>query len=85
MVRAEVEEVGTGVSLSGMDDLLLADGVQLRRETNTFFFTMAKEDHEPIGKMVIPQTYSESMHYLEGKRRLQVGDEMRKLYQGGSA
>jgi acyl-coenzyme A thioesterase 9 len=85
MVRAEVEEVETGVSLSGMDDLLLADGVQLRRETNTFFFTMAKEDHEPIGKMVIPQTYSESMHYLEGKRRLQVGDEMRKLYQGGSA
>jgi acyl-coenzyme A thioesterase 9 len=55
---------------------------QIRRETNTFFFTMAKEDHEPIGKMVIPQTYSESMHYLEGKRRLQVGDEMRTLYQG---
>jgi acyl-coenzyme A thioesterase 9 len=43
---------------------------------------MAKEDHEPFGKMVIPQTYSETMHYLEGKRRLEVGDEMRKLYQG---
>ena len=56
---------------------------QVRRETNTFFFTMAKEDHEPIGKMVIPQTYSESMHYLEGKRRLELGDEMRALYQGG--
>ncbi|WVQ62408.1 uncharacterized protein L199_000548 [Kwoniella botswanensis] len=67
MVRAEVEEVDTGV----------------RRETNTFFFTMAKEDDKPIGRTVIPLTYSEAMHYLEGKRRLEVGDEMRRLYQVG--
>ncbi|KAK6905490.1 hypothetical protein I203_106319 [Kwoniella mangroviensis CBS 8507] len=67
MVTAEVEEVDTGV----------------RRETNTFFFTMAKEDDKPIGRTVIPSTYSEAMHYLEGKRRLEVGDEMRRLYQAG--
>ncbi|WRT63950.1 uncharacterized protein IL334_000877 [Kwoniella shivajii] len=67
MVTAEVEEVDTGV----------------RRETNTFFFTMAKEDHEPIGRSVIPSTYVEAMHYLEGKRRIEVGDEMRSLYQAG--
>lgn len=28
----------------------------------------------------MPETYSEAMHYLEGKRRLQIGDEMRRLY-----
>ncbi|OCF38559.1 thioesterase [Kwoniella heveanensis CBS 569] len=69
LVRAEVEEVETGV----------------RRETNTFYFTMAKEDHEPIGRVVVPSTYTEAMHYLEGKRRLEVGDEMRRLYQSGKA
>ncbi|WVF70751.1 hypothetical protein IAT40_005545 [Kwoniella sp. CBS 6097] len=69
LVRAEVEEVETGV----------------RRETNTFYFTMAKEDHKPIGRVVVPSTYTEAMHYLEGKRRLEVGDEMRRLYQSGKA
>lgn len=48
-----------------------------------FFFTMAKEDHEPLGKTVVPHTYLEAMHYLEGKRRLGLGDEMRSLYNGG--
>jgi len=67
MVRAEVEEVETG----------------LRRETNTFFFTMAKEDSQNIGRTVVPSTYAEAMHYLEGKRRLETGDEMRRLYLGG--
>ncbi|ORY21849.1 HotDog domain-containing protein [Naematelia encephala] len=66
VVRAEVEEVETG----------------LRRETNTFYFTMAKEDHEPLGRTVVPSTYAEAMSYLEGKRRLELGDEMRRLYQG---
>ncbi|KAK8865753.1 hypothetical protein IAR55_000900 [Kwoniella newhampshirensis] len=68
MVKAEVEEVETGV----------------RRETNTFFFTMAKDDHEPVGKVVVPRTYKEAMHYLEGSRRLELGNEMRRLYQGES-
>lgn len=67
MVRAEVEEVETGV----------------RRETNTFFFTLAKEDRAPIGRTVVPWTYVEAMDYLEGKRRLEMGDEMRQLYQVG--
>jgi acyl-coenzyme A thioesterase 9 len=57
--------------------------LQLREETNVFFFTMAKEDHEPLGKTVVPHTYLEAMHYLEGKRRLGLGDEMRSLYNGG--
>ncbi|WVO13142.1 hypothetical protein L204_100754 [Cryptococcus depauperatus] len=69
MVKAEVEEVETGI----------------RRETNTFFFTMAKGGRQPIGKMVIPSTYAEAMHYLEGKRRLEAGDEMRRLYLGEKA
>lgn len=55
--------------------------MQIRKETNTFFFTMAKEDGQPLGRTVVPETYSEAMHYLEGKRRLRIGDEMRRLYQ----
>ncbi len=51
--------------------------------TNTFFFTMAMEDHSPIGHTVVPSTYAEAMHYLEGQRRLVTGDEMRRLYQVG--
>ena len=76
MVRAEVEEVETGVSDFSILELI----IQLRRETNTFFFTMASEDKSPIGRTVIPSTYTEAMHYLEGKRRLHLGDEMRTVY-----
>ncbi|ORX34204.1 HotDog domain-containing protein [Kockovaella imperatae] len=86
MVRAEVEEVDSGVSRTrGWPDARLDanQGSQVRRETNTFFFTMAVEDGKPIGRTVVPTTYSESMHYLEGKRRLELGDEMRRLYSGG--
>jgi len=43
---------------------------------------MAKEDGTPIGKTVVPETYSEAMNYLEGQRRLEVGEQMRQLYQG---
>lgn len=53
----------------------------MRRETNTFYFTLAGEDQQPIGRTVVPETYSEAMHYLEGKRRLELGEEMRQLYQ----
>jgi acyl-coenzyme A thioesterase 9 len=56
------------------------DADEIRRETNTFSFTMAKEDDQPIGKMIVPKTYNEAMAYLEGERRLRVGDEMRWLY-----
>ncbi|KAL1406182.1 hypothetical protein Q8F55_007870 [Vanrija albida] len=66
-VRAEVEEVETG----------------LRRETNTFYFTMAKNDRKPIGRTVVPNTYKEAMEYLEGDRRLDIGEQVRKLYRAG--
>jgi acyl-coenzyme A thioesterase 9 len=46
---------------------------------------MAMEDHEPIGRTVVPETYSEAMAYLEGKRRLAMGDAMRQMYEGGDA
>lgn len=69
MVKAEVEEVETGS----------------RRETNTFFFTMAKGGRQPLGRTVVPTTYSDAMSYLEGKRRVQIGDEMRRLYLGERA
>jgi acyl-coenzyme A thioesterase 9 len=62
------------VYFGGIDD-------QMRRETNTFYFTMAVEDDQPIGRTVIPQTYAEAMQYLEGKRRLELGEQMRTLYQ----
>lgn len=41
---------------------------------------MAKDDGLPIGRAVVPETYEEAMQYLEGTRRLAVGDEMRRLY-----
>jgi len=44
---------------------------------------MAMENHFPIGRTVVPSTYAEAMSYLEGKRRLELGDEMRRLYQAG--
>ena len=82
MVRAEVEEVDTGVSVTSALKPRRSIDLQIRRETNTFFFTMAMEGSKPLGRTVVPTTYAEAMHYLEGKRRLEVGDEMRGLYQG---
>ncbi|BEJ10381.1 hypothetical protein CcaverHIS641_0704160 [Cutaneotrichosporon cavernicola] len=64
MVKAEVEDVETGD----------------RQETNTFYFTMKKPRGKVIGRTVVPSTYYETMQYLEGSRRLEVGDEVRKLY-----
>lgn len=42
---------------------------------------MKKEDHKPIGRTVVPESYEETMQYLEGQRRLAIGDEVRRLYQ----
>lgn len=78
-VKAEVEEIETGVSVfENAFERVLTN--QNRRETNTFYFTMAKEDGKPFGKVVIPETYHETMYFLEGERRLAVGSEMRRLY-----
>jgi acyl-coenzyme A thioesterase 9 len=41
---------------------------------------MAKADNQPFERTVVPSTYAEAMHYLEGKRRMELGDEMRRLY-----
>ena len=30
----------------------------------------------------MPQTYKEAMEFIEGKRRVEIGAEMRRLYQG---
>lgn len=67
IVRAEVEDVKTGS----------------RNETNTFFFTMVKDNMENLKKIVVPETYAEAMQYLEGERRIEIGDEVRRLYQAG--
>lgn len=109
-VRAEVEDVETGVSQGGRGSrlearpqavaveeshrLLQPDAArctplppadpQVRRETNSFYFTMAKNTTAPLGRVVVPTTYKESMEWLEGQRRLDVGDEMRRLYMSGS-
>lgn len=66
-VTAEVEDVKTGT----------------RAETNTFYFTMVKDNMEPLKKLIVPDTYVEAMQYLEGERRIDVGDEVRRLYQAG--
>lgn len=83
-VVAEVEEVETGVSAAHHDSLphLIYSALtpQLRRETNTFYFTMAKDDPAPIGRTVVPRTYNEAMTYLEAQRRLAHGAETRRLY-----
>lgn len=67
IVKAEVEDVKTGS----------------RNETNTFYFTMVKDNMENLKKIVVPDTYIEAMQFLEGERRIEVGDEVRRLYQAG--
>jgi acyl-coenzyme A thioesterase 9 len=65
MVKAEVEDYTSGE----------------RKETNTFSFTLEKHDDQPLGRTVVPQSYLDAMNWLEGKRRLEAGASMRRLYQ----
>ena len=44
---------------------------------------MKKPDRKPIGRAVVPSTYYETMQYLEGSRRLEVGDEVRMVSSPG--
>lgn len=62
---------------------------------------MKKDDHKPIGRCVVPESYRESspsctaafrtnpqdeaMELVEASRRLAVGDEVRRLYQSVGA
>lgn len=42
-----------------------------------FSFDLGQTDRQ-----VLPQTYKEAMEFIEGKRRVEIGAEMRRLYQG---
>ncbi|KAF8464814.1 HotDog domain-containing protein [Gautieria morchelliformis] len=47
--------------------------------TNDFRFTWC-DDHGPaLGRTVVPKTYQEAMEWIEAKRALEAGDEIRKL------
>ncbi|KAJ9117856.1 hypothetical protein QFC20_000136 [Naganishia adeliensis] len=51
-----------------------------RETTNSFFFSFASENREPLAKLVVPKTYQEAMAYIEGARRLEVGGALRRHY-----
>ncbi|KAG5640978.1 hypothetical protein DXG03_006471 [Asterophora parasitica] len=50
--------------------------------TNDFRFTWCRDVGEAIPRKVVPKTYKEAMLWLEGKRALELGDEIRGLRQG---
>ena len=47
--------------------------------TNDFRFTWCREDGEPLKRMVVPMTYQEAMWWVEGKRALDLGAEIRSI------
>lgn len=49
----------------------------VRQKTNTFDFSF---DLGHTSKRVTPATYQEAMHWIEGKRRVELGLEIRRLY-----
>ncbi|KAI0085600.1 Thioesterase/thiol ester dehydrase-isomerase [Irpex rosettiformis] len=49
--------------------------------TNDFRFTWCREEGEPAGRTVVPMTYQESMWWIEGKRALDLGAEIREIRQ----
>ncbi|EPQ27554.1 uncharacterized protein PFL1_04692 [Pseudozyma flocculosa PF-1] len=49
--------------------------------SNTFHFSF---DVGPPTRRVMPQTYKEAMEWIEGKRRVELGHEMRALYGDGA-
>ncbi|KAF5375348.1 hypothetical protein D9615_008028 [Tricholomella constricta] len=49
--------------------------------TNDFRFTWSREEGEGVPRKVVPKTYKEAMLWLEGKRALELGDEIRGLRQ----
>ncbi|SNX88049.1 related to acyl-coa thioester hydrolase [Melanopsichium pennsylvanicum] len=53
-----------------------------RKTSNTFHFSF---DLGTTDRQVLPQTYKEAMEFIEGKRRVEIGAEMRRLYQEPSA
>lgn len=55
-----------------------------RKKTNTFDFSFDLGAGESK-RRVSPQTYQEAMRWIEGKRRVQLGLELRGLYGKGEA
>ncbi|KZT24926.1 Thioesterase/thiol ester dehydrase-isomerase [Neolentinus lepideus HHB14362 ss-1] len=49
------------------------------RTTNNFRFTWCREEGEPLRRQVVPKTYQEAMHWLDAKRALEMGAEIRGL------
>lgn len=47
--------------------------------TNEFRFTWCKHEGDPPPRKVVPKTYKEAMLWLEGKRALEIGDEIRGM------
>ncbi|KAJ6554055.1 Thioesterase/thiol ester dehydrase-isomerase [Mycena vulgaris] len=54
------------------------------RTTNEFRFTWCRDDDSAltVSRKVVPKTYKEAMLWLEGKRALELGDEIRGLRRG---
>ncbi|KAI0830131.1 Thioesterase/thiol ester dehydrase-isomerase [Trametes gibbosa] len=59
------------------DVVNLETGAEQR--TNDFRFTWCIEKGPPLKRMVVPKTYGEAMQWLEGRRALEMGSEIRKL------
>ncbi|RPD77025.1 Thioesterase/thiol ester dehydrase-isomerase [Lentinus tigrinus ALCF2SS1-7] len=49
------------------------------QRTNDFRFTWCRENGPPLRRMVVPKTYGEAMQWIEGRRALEMGSEIRKL------
>ncbi|PCH43033.1 Thioesterase/thiol ester dehydrase-isomerase [Wolfiporia cocos MD-104 SS10] len=47
--------------------------------TNDFRFTWATDDAKPLTRRVVPKTYKEAMLWLEGRRALDMGAEIRGM------
>lgn len=47
--------------------------------TNDFRFTWCREGDEALPRKVVPKTYKEAMMWLEGRRALEMGAEIREL------
>lgn len=62
-------------------------GTGERKRTNTFDFSfdLGKGGAGGVGggKRVTPETYQEAMRWIEGKRRVELGLELRGLYEEG--
>ncbi|KIJ42774.1 hypothetical protein M422DRAFT_170613, partial [Sphaerobolus stellatus SS14] len=55
----------------------LATGKELT--TNDFKFTWCDDDGEPLARRVVPKTYQDAMEWIEAKRAVDTGDEIRRI------